>query len=71
MNHVEFAIGTLRGLGQAVVSDPDLFLLAAGTLVGGRVQKGVTVWFLARRADQYVGVLSRDIRTIGQVTVND
>ncbi len=64
----QFALGTYRGLFRAVLTDSDIFLLATmGILLGGRSRRtrglGIALggWVLARRVDQYVGVIDSKV----------
>lgn len=70
----EFVAGMGIGLGKAVTEDEDVFLLAlTGVLLGSRskrangIGKVMGMYVVARRADQYMGVLDRKLTQIALI----
>lgn len=70
----EFAAGIGLGLAKAVREDENVFLLAVtGLLFGSRskrlngIGKAMGMYVVARRADQYVGVMDRKLSQIALI----
>jgi hypothetical protein len=63
----EFASAVLRGLGKAVISEPDMFVLALSAILPKRLGAAFAIWFMARRADQYLSVLDSKLTLLSRV----
>lgn len=68
-----FVLGIVHGLYQAILTDVNVFLLAVsgGLLGGGPRRRGFGValltFVLLRRADDFMGVIHRNLQLIGGV----
>lgn len=74
LKFAEFAAGIGLGLAKAVAEDESVFLLATtGVLLGSRSQrlngigKAMGMYVIARRMDQYVGVIDHNLTQIARV----
>lgn len=63
----EFAYRVITGLAKAVITEPDMFVLALSTISSKRGRNALLLWFIARRADQYVGVLDSKLTLLARV----
>lgn len=73
LDFVRFAASVLKGLQKAVATDIDVFLLLlAGLLLGKTgLGKALLVYVVARRADQYAGLLASKLDHIALVMAKE